>query len=155
MEVTPNDTVILSEEDARNLISEAYARLSSIGMDDIDPYAEESSCSVEYEELPSSLLPGITLFISRTADYSYREWTERWADPVCRPSFGEGEVEDVWCDGVLIDHDEYTVENAAEISKLISDTLQAKAKSERQARIEKKKALRMRKPACLMAKKAV
>lgn len=145
-----NDIAKLSEEDILAITDAISDHLNDISLDDIEVEEDASSYSCEDEEV--EVFPGIMAYVSWSADYWYREWTETWYDPYCTPSFSEGEVEWVWCENVDLCHEEYDIENVEEISKQICDAVYNRQKAIYDSYMAKKKAARERELAAQRAR---
>lgn len=144
MVVTDQETIILSEEDIQVIINDVNDYLSGISLSDIEPDTESSSYSSKDNELEIKSLPGLMVYIDWTADYWYKCWTEYWTDPVCYPEFSDGGVDDVWCDGIELMHDEYEIENCEKINERICKAVYGKAKTAYDERMARKRAARER-----------
>lgn len=144
MKVTDQGIAVLSEEEIQAIINEVHEYLSGISLNDIEPDTESSSYSRDEDELEIKSVPGLMVYVDWTADYWYKCWTEYWTDPVCYPEFSDGEVEDVWCNGIELLHDEFEIENCEEINKRICDAVYDKAKAAYDERMARKRAARER-----------
>lgn len=138
-----NDIARLSEDDILAITEAISDYLEDIGLDDIEIDEDCSSYSCEGDEV--EVFPGIMAYVSWSADYWYKEWTETWYGPYCTPSFSEGEVELVWCENVDLCHEEYDIENVEEISKQICDAVYNRQKKIYDHYIARKKAAQEKK----------